>query len=62
MAFIGTKCVKGSSTGVVVQTGPNSIIGRLNKISVEAILTETSIWRDFGKLIRFIALFTLYLE
>ncbi len=54
MAFFGTKCVEGKCKGVVVLTGPRTIIGRIASLAQSAEQGETTLATDLSKFMKLI--------
>ena len=61
MAFFGTKCVEGKGIGVVVLTGPKTIIGRIANLAQSAVQGETTLAVDLERFMKLIALFAVTL-
>ncbi len=59
MIFFGTKCVEGDCTGVVVLTGPNTMMGGIATLAQTATQGETTLSRDIKSFAKFICTFSV---
>lgn len=55
LAFYGTLAMDGSAYGVVIKTGPNTLIGRIADMASESKAAETTLQREIKRFVRFIS-------
>ncbi|KDN43106.1 K, P-type ATPase [Tilletiaria anomala UBC 951] len=51
IAFLGSHVASGSGTGVVVLTGPRSVMGRINKLTNTGVTKKTSLQREIDRFV-----------
>ncbi|KAI9281009.1 hypothetical protein BC943DRAFT_310639 [Umbelopsis sp. AD052] len=61
IALMGTHVVNGSGLGVVVLTGNNTVMGRINKLTTSAKEKVTLIQQEISRFVRIIVLLTITL-
>lgn len=55
LAFYGTLAMDGSAYGLVIKTGPNTLIGRIADMASESKAAETTLQREIKRFVRFIS-------
>jgi sodium/potassium-transporting ATPase subunit alpha len=59
--FNGSACLQGEGTGIVVQTGDRSLIGRIANLAGNQQMDQTPMQKDVARFIRILAIFSVVL-